>query len=34
MKAQEIRETFLNFFAQKKHKIVKSSSLIPKDDPT
>lgn len=34
MKAQEIRETFLDFFAQKDHKIVKSSSLLPKDDPT
>ncbi len=34
MKAQEIRETFLDFFHQKDHKIVKSSSLLPKDDPT
>lgn len=34
MKAQEIRERFLGFFAQKKHKIVKSSALLPKDDPT
>lgn len=34
MKAQEIRETFLDFFAKKNHKIVKSSSLLPKDDPT
>lgn len=34
MKSQEIRETFLDFFASKNHKIVKSSSLIPKDDPT
>lgn len=34
MKAQEIRETFLDFFAKKDHKIVKSSSLLPKDDPT
>jgi alanyl-tRNA synthetase len=34
MKAQQIRETFLNFFAKKKHKIIKSSSLLPKDDPT
>jgi alanyl-tRNA synthetase len=34
MRAQEIRETFLDFFAKKKHKIVKSSSLLPKDDPT
>ncbi len=34
MKAQEIRETFLDFFAKNKHKVVKSSSLLPKDDPT
>jgi len=34
MKAQQIRETFLDFFHKKKHKIVKSSSLFPKDDPT
>jgi len=34
MKAQEIREKFLEFFAKKNHKIIKSSSLLPKDDPT
>lgn len=34
MKAQQLREIFLNFFANKNHKIVKSSSLLPKDDPT
>ncbi len=34
MKAHEIREAFLGFFAKKKHKIVPSSSLLPKDDPT
>ncbi len=34
MKAQEIRETFLLFFEKKGHRIVPSSSLIPKDDPT
>ncbi|MFW6131916.1 MAG: alanine--tRNA ligase [Candidatus Aminicenantaceae bacterium] len=34
MLSQEIRETFLNFFSNKKHKIIKSSSLLPKDDPT
>ncbi|MBS3818048.1 alanine--tRNA ligase [bacterium] len=33
-KSQKIRETFLDFFAQKDHKIVSSASLIPKDDPT
>jgi len=34
MKAQEIREAFLDFFSKKNHKIVKSSPLLPKDDPT
>ncbi len=34
MHAQEIRETFLDFFATKNHKVVKSASLMPKDDPT
>jgi len=34
MEAQKIRELFLDFFAKKSHKIVKSSSLFHKDDPT
>ena len=34
MRTQEIREAFLDFFARKGHKIVKSSSLLPQDDPT
>jgi len=34
MRAQGIREAFLDFFNKKKHKIVKSSSLLPKNDPT
>lgn len=34
MKAQQIRETFLDFFSKKNHRIIKSSSLLPKDDPT
>ena len=34
MKAREIREAFLEFFSRKNHKIVPSSSLLPKDDPT
>ncbi|GLR26186.1 alanine--tRNA ligase [Limnobacter litoralis] len=34
MKAAEIREKFLNFFASKGHTIVPSSSLVPANDPT
>jgi len=34
MRSQEIRETFLRFFADRGHRIVKSSPLLPKDDPT
>lgn len=34
MKVHEIRKTFLDFFASKDHKVVKSSPLLPQDDPT
>jgi len=34
MTSSEIRNTFLDFFSSKKHKIVPSSSLILKDDPS
>jgi alanyl-tRNA synthetase len=34
MRTQDIRVNFLDFFERKNHKIVKSSSLLPKDDPT
>ena len=34
MEAQQIREAFLDYFAKKKHKIIKSSPLLPQDDPT
>ncbi|MCG2815126.1 MAG: alanine--tRNA ligase [Candidatus Aminicenantes bacterium] len=34
MTSQWIRELFLDFFAKKDHKIIKSSPLLPKDDPT
>ncbi|MEO0092198.1 MAG: alanine--tRNA ligase [candidate division WOR-3 bacterium] len=34
MNHREIRQTFLDFYAKRDHKIVPSSSLIPKDDPT
>jgi alanyl-tRNA synthetase len=34
MKSSDIRKTFLNFFAQRGHEIVPSSSLVPGNDPT
>ncbi len=34
MTSQEIRQQFLNFFENKKHKIVPSAPLVIKDDPT
>lgn len=34
MKTAEIRSKFLNFFQSKDHTIVKSSSLVPANDPT
>lgn len=34
MKSSEIRNSFLEFFRSKGHEIVKSSSLIPRHDPT
>lgn len=34
MTHQEIREKFLNFFQGKNHKLVKSSSLLPENDPS
>jgi len=34
MKAQRVRETFLKYFAERGHKVVRSSPLLPKDDPT
>lgn len=34
MKSREIRKGFLEFFVSKGHELVKSSSLIPKGDPT
>ena len=34
MKSAEIRDAFLNYFADKQHEIVPSSSLVPENDPT
>ncbi len=34
MQSNEIRKTFLEFFAQRGHRIVNSSSLVPANDPT
>lgn len=34
MTAQEIRQAFLDFFKEKKHKIVPSAPMVLKDDPT
>ncbi|MDH4161193.1 MAG: alanine--tRNA ligase [Nitrospirota bacterium] len=34
MKASELRKLFIDYFAGKGHKIVPSSSLVPKNDPT
>ncbi|MFQ5663338.1 MAG: alanine--tRNA ligase [Terriglobia bacterium] len=34
MKANDIRRTFLEFFAARGHRIVRSSSLVPAADPT
>jgi len=34
MTASEIREKFLKFFEAKGHTIVRSSSLVPGNDPT
>jgi len=34
MTADSLREKFLDFFKARKHKLVESDSLVPKDDPT
>lgn len=34
MKSAQIRQVFLDFFAQHQHQVVSSSSLVPGDDPT
>ncbi|MFH1269624.1 MAG: alanine--tRNA ligase [Candidatus Omnitrophota bacterium] len=34
MKADILRDKFLNFFKARKHRVVESDSLVPRDDPT
>jgi alanyl-tRNA synthetase len=34
MTADDLRNKYLEFFKSKKHKIIESDSLVPKDDPT
>ena len=34
MTGNEVRKTFLDFFASKDHRILRSSSLVPANDPT
>jgi alanyl-tRNA synthetase len=34
MTGNDIRKTFLDYFAKNKHQVVRSSSLVPQDDPT
>jgi alanyl-tRNA synthetase len=34
MKADVLRKKFLDFFKARKHRVVESDSLVPKDDPT
>jgi alanyl-tRNA synthetase len=34
MTGNDIRSAFLRFFEQRDHRVVKSASLVPKDDPT
>ncbi|MCJ7628414.1 MAG: alanine--tRNA ligase, partial [Longimicrobiales bacterium] len=34
MKAYEIRQRFVDFFSERGHQVVRSSSLVPEEDPT
>lgn len=34
MTTNEIRDRYFNFFKNKKHEIISSSSLIPENDPS
>ena len=34
MNSSEIRKQFIDYFLEKDHKFVRSSSVVPTDDPT
>ena len=34
MKSSEVRQSFLDFFAERGHRVCASSPLVPKGDPT
>ena len=34
MTGNEVRSQFLNYFEKHQHRVVRSSSLVPQDDPT
>ena len=34
MTSDEVRRAFLNYFEERQHRVVRSSSLVPKNDPT
>ena len=34
MNSKEIRKSFLEFFQEKNHEFIRSSSVVPSDDPT
>ncbi|HPJ39415.1 MAG TPA: alanine--tRNA ligase-related protein, partial [Spirochaetota bacterium] len=34
LQVKDLRDSFIDFFREHNHKIVPSSPLIPKDDPT
>ena len=34
MTSKEIRKSFVEFFEEKNHKLIRSSSVVPSDDPT
>ena len=34
LKVMDLRTSFIDFFRERDHRIVPSSSLVPRDDPT